>query len=155
MDMLLGHSMSIILKVPWLSLLLQRLKIVLPSCRCVRVQSIFPFLLSVSVKSNSKFRSLYLKQSGNYSLKTPSHDNVLQIHPGALNHGGYPLVSCCIAAAKHAKVWPPYPISLHFFIVLNLLKKFFLSKHAHTHLLGILLHVTCFDREPPPSNRGW
>jgi fructose/tagatose bisphosphate aldolase len=58
---------------------------------------------------------------------------ILQIHPGALNHGGYPLVSCCIAAAKHAKVWPPYPISLHFFIVWNLLKKIFLGKHAHIH----------------------
>lgn len=34
---------------------------------------------------------------------------ILQIHPGALNHGGYPLVSCCIAAAKHAKV----PVTVH------------------------------------------
>ncbi len=133
MDMLLGHSMSIILKVPWLSLLLQRLKIVLPSCRCVHVQSIFPFLLSVSEIKLQIQKSVLETEWKLYSLKTPSHDNVLQIHPGALNHGGYPLVSCCIAAAKHAKVWPPYPISLHFFIVLNLLKKFFLSEHAHIH----------------------
>ncbi len=132
--MLLGHSMSIILKVPWLSLLLQRLKIVLPSCRCVCMQSIFPFFTVSVYEIKLQIQKSVLETEWKlYSLKTPSHDNVLQIHPGALNHGGYPLVSCCIAAAKHAKVWLPYPISLHFFIVSNLLEKFFLSKHAHIH----------------------
>jgi hypothetical protein len=116
--MLLGRSMSIILKVPWLLLLLQRLKIVLPSCRCVHVQSIFPFFTVSVCEIKLQIQKSVLETEWKlYSLKTPSHDNVLQIHPGALNHGGYPLVSCCIAAAKHAKVWPPYPISLHFFIV--------------------------------------
>lgn len=28
----------------------------------------------------------------------------LQIHPGALSHGGKPLVACCLAAAKNASV---------------------------------------------------
>jgi len=34
---------------------------------------------------------------------------ILQIHPGALSHGGKPLVACCLAAAKNATV----PISVH------------------------------------------
>jgi fructose/tagatose bisphosphate aldolase len=73
------------------------------------VQSIFPFLLSVSEIKLQIQKSVLETEWKLYSLKTPSHDNVLQIHPGALNHGGYPLVSCCIAAAKHAKV----PVTVH------------------------------------------
>lgn len=34
---------------------------------------------------------------------------ILQIHPGSLNHGGKPLVACCLAAAKTAQV----PIAVH------------------------------------------
>ncbi|CAL9133503.1 unnamed protein product [Musa textilis] len=35
---------------------------------------------------------------------------ILQVHPGALKHGGVPLVACCIAAADQARV----PITVHF-----------------------------------------
>lgn len=35
---------------------------------------------------------------------------ILQIHPSALQHGGVPLVACCISAAKQASV----PITVHF-----------------------------------------
>ncbi|XP_074354655.1 uncharacterized protein LOC141693454 isoform X3 [Apium graveolens] len=35
---------------------------------------------------------------------------ILQIHPSALKQGGIPLVSCCISAAKEARV----PITVHF-----------------------------------------
>ncbi|KAI5660288.1 hypothetical protein M9H77_29081 [Catharanthus roseus] len=35
---------------------------------------------------------------------------ILQIHPSALQHGGTPLVACCISAAKEASV----PITVHF-----------------------------------------
>ncbi|XP_065018093.1 uncharacterized protein LOC135644453 [Musa acuminata AAA Group] len=35
---------------------------------------------------------------------------ILQVHPGALKHGGVPLVACCISAAEQARV----PITVHF-----------------------------------------
>jgi hypothetical protein len=53
----------------------------------------FPFIVSVH-EIKLQFRSTYLKL-------------------GALNHGRYILVACCIAADKHAKV-APLLISLQF-----------------------------------------
>jgi fructose/tagatose bisphosphate aldolase len=74
------------------------------------MQSIFPFFTVSVYEIKLQIQKSVLETEWKlYSLKTPSHDNVLQIHPGALNHGGYPLVSCCIAAAKHAKV----PVTVH------------------------------------------
>lgn len=35
---------------------------------------------------------------------------ILQIHPGALKHGGIPLVACCVTAAEQASV----PVTVHF-----------------------------------------
>lgn len=35
---------------------------------------------------------------------------ILQIHPGALKHGGIPLVACCLSAAEQASV----PVTVHF-----------------------------------------
>lgn len=35
---------------------------------------------------------------------------ILQVHPGALKQGGYPLIACSISATEHARV----PISIHF-----------------------------------------
>ncbi|ONK66190.1 uncharacterized protein A4U43_C06F5120 [Asparagus officinalis] len=35
---------------------------------------------------------------------------ILQVHPGALKQGGFPLVACCISAAEHARV----PVGVHF-----------------------------------------
>jgi hypothetical protein len=71
----------------------------------------FPFIVSVH-EIKLQFRSMYLKLGGN-SLNLCHTVIVLQIHLGALNHGRYTLVACCIAADKHAKV-APLLISLQF-----------------------------------------